>query len=90
MTMGLPTGNLVRRSILIPMLLLRDFKRVIPPRTGLLRLAHSSPFSRFLVNLSKEGISVKRSIPGHPWRQIRVNNFPRMGWKPDLVQLMHN
>jgi hypothetical protein len=72
------------------MLLLQDFKRVIPPHIGLLRLAHSSPFSRFLVNLSKRGISMKRSIPGHPWRQIRVKNFSRMGWKPDLVQLMHN
>jgi hypothetical protein len=30
------------------MLLLRDFKRVIPPRTGLLRLAHSSPFSQVI------------------------------------------
>ena len=77
-------------SFLIPTLLPRNFKRVIPPRTGLLRLAHSSPFSRFLVNLSKEGISMKRSIPGLPWRQIRVNNFLRTGWKPDLVQLMHN
>jgi hypothetical protein len=77
-------------SLLIPTLLPQNFKRVIPPRTGLLRLAHSSHFSRFLVNLPKEGISVKRSIPGHPWRQIRGNNFPRMGWKSDLVQLKHN
>jgi hypothetical protein len=45
-------------SLLIPTLLLQNFKRVIPPRTGLLRLAHSSPFSRFLVNLSKEGKSL--------------------------------
>jgi hypothetical protein len=49
----------------IPTLLPRNLKRVIPPRTGLMRLARSSPFSGFLVNLSKEGISVKRSIPGH-------------------------
>jgi hypothetical protein len=72
------------------MLLLQDVNRVIPPHTGLLILAQPSPFSRFLVTLSKEGISVKRSIPGHPWRQIRINNFLRTGWKPDLVQLMHN
>jgi hypothetical protein len=45
-------------SLLIPMLLLRNLKRVIPPRTGLLRLARSSPFSGFLVNLSKEGKSL--------------------------------
>jgi hypothetical protein len=77
-------------SLLILTLLLRNLKRVIPPRTGLLRLAPSSPFSRFLVNLSKEGISVKRSIPGHSRRQIRVNNFPRTGWKPNLVQPRHN
>jgi hypothetical protein len=52
----------------IPTLLPRNLKRVIPPRTGLIRLVHSSPFSGFLVNLSKEEISVKRSIPGHFWR----------------------
>jgi hypothetical protein len=77
-------------SLLIPMLLPQNFKRIIPPRTRLLRLAHSSPFSKFLVNLPKEGISVKRSIPGHPWRQIRGKNFPRTGWKSDLVQLKNN
>jgi hypothetical protein len=49
----------------IPTLLPRNLKRVIPPRTGLIRLVRSSPFSGFLVNLSKEEISVKRSIPGH-------------------------
>jgi hypothetical protein len=77
-------------SLLIPTLLLCNFKRVIPPRTGLLRLAHSSPFSRFFVDLPKEGIFVKRSIPGHPWRWIRGNNFSRKGWKSDLVHLMRN
>jgi hypothetical protein len=30
---------------------------------------------------------VKRSIPGHSWRQIRGNKFPRTDWKSDLVQL---
>jgi hypothetical protein len=49
----------------IPTLLPQNLKRVIPPRTGLIRLVRSSPFSGFLVNLSKEEISVKRSIPGH-------------------------
>jgi hypothetical protein len=42
-------------------MLLRDFKRVIPPHTGLLRLAHSSPFSRFLVNLSN-GVNLCEEI----------------------------
>jgi hypothetical protein len=60
--------------LLNPTLLPWNFKRVIPPHTGLLRLSHSSPFSRFLVNLSKEGISMKRSIPGHPERQTRGTN----------------
>jgi hypothetical protein len=55
-------------SLLIPTLLLQNFRRVVPPRTGLLRLAYSSPFSRFLVNLSKVEISVKRSIPRLSWR----------------------
>jgi hypothetical protein len=74
----------------IPTLLPRNLKRVIHPRTGLIRLVRSSPFSGFLVNLSKEGIYVKRSIPGHFRRQIRVNSFPRTGWKPKLVQIMPN
>jgi hypothetical protein len=52
--------------LLIPTLLPRNLKRVIPPRTGLLRLAHSSPFSRFLVNLSKEGISARDLFRGFP------------------------
>jgi hypothetical protein len=52
-------------SLHIPTLLPQNLKRVIPPRTGLIRLVRSSPFSGFLVNLSKEEISVKRSIPGH-------------------------
>jgi hypothetical protein len=75
-------------SLLIPTLLCWDFQRVIPPRTRLLRLVQ--PSYRFLVNLSREGISVKRSTPGHSKRQIRGNNFPRTGWKSDLVQLKHN
>jgi hypothetical protein len=49
----------------IPTLLPRNLKRVIPPHTRLIRLVRSSPFSGFLVNLSKEEISMKRSIPGH-------------------------
>jgi hypothetical protein len=52
----------------------RIFKRVIPLHAGLSRPTHSSPFSRLLVNLSKEGIFVKRSIPGHSWIQIRETN----------------
>jgi hypothetical protein len=42
------------------------FKRVVPLYTGLLRLVRSSPFFGFFVNLSKEEISVKRSVPGIP------------------------
>jgi hypothetical protein len=68
----------------------RIFKRVIPLHTRLLRLTHSSPFSRFLVRFSKMGISVKRSNPGHSWKQTKGNKLPRMDWKSDLVQLMHN
>jgi hypothetical protein len=76
--------------LLIPTLLSQNLKRVIPSRTGLLRLAHSSPFSRFLENLSKKGISVKSPIPGLSWKQTKVNSFPRTGWKPNLVQPRHN
>jgi hypothetical protein len=42
------------------------FKRVVPLYTGLLRLVRSSPFSGSFVNLSREEISVKRSVPGIP------------------------
>jgi hypothetical protein len=34
--------------LFIPTLLSQNFKRVIPPRTGLLRLSHSSPFFQVL------------------------------------------
>ena len=44
--------------LLIPTLLPRNLKRVIPLHTGLLRLVRSGMFSRFLVNLSKEGKSL--------------------------------
>jgi hypothetical protein len=46
----------------IPTLLPWNSKRVIPPRTGLIRLVRSSPFSGFLVNLSKEGRSLRRDL----------------------------
>jgi hypothetical protein len=76
--------------LLIPTLLSQNLKRVIPPRTRLLRLAHSSPFSRFLENLSKKEISGKSPILGPSWKQTKVNSFPRTGWKPNLVQPRHN
>jgi hypothetical protein len=70
--------------LLIPTLLPRNLKRVIPPRTGLLRLAHSSPFSGFFVNISKEGKSQRRDlfwgIPGN--RQRETNS---RGWVGDLT-----
>ena len=46
----------------VPTLLPWNSKRVIPPRTGLIRLVRSSPFSGFLVNLSKEGRSLRRVL----------------------------
>jgi hypothetical protein len=61
----------------ITTLLPRNFKRVVPPRTGLIRPARSSSFFGFLVNLSKEEIFVKRPIPGHFRKKIRVKSFPR-------------
>ena len=53
-------------SLLIT-LLSWNLKRIVPPRAGLIRPVHSSPCSGFLVNLSEEGISLKRSLPGHFW-----------------------
>jgi hypothetical protein len=55
-----------------------NLNRIVPPRTGLIRPVHSSPCSGFLVNLSKEKISVKRSLPGHSLKQIKGDSFPRM------------
>ena len=51
--------------------------RIVPPCTGLIGLVHSSPCPGFLVNLSKEEISMKRSIPGHSRKQIKEDSFPR-------------
>jgi hypothetical protein len=55
-----------------------NLNRVVPPHTGLIRPMHSSPCPGFLVNLSKDEISVKRSIPGHSRKQIKEDSFPRM------------
>jgi hypothetical protein len=63
-------------SLLIT-LLSWNLNRIVPPRAGLLRPVHSSPYSGFLVNLSEEGISMKRSLPGHFRKQIKGDNFPR-------------
>ena len=52
---GLPNEISFIGLLHIPTLLPWNLKRVIPPRTGLIRLTRSSPFSGFLVNLSKEG-----------------------------------
>jgi hypothetical protein len=54
-----------------------NLNRIVPPRTGLIRSVRSSPYSGFLVNLSEEGISVKRSLPGHSQEQIKGDSFPR-------------
>jgi hypothetical protein len=54
-----------------------NLNRIVSPRTGLIRPVRSSPYSGFLVNLSKEGISVKRSLPGHFRKRIKEDNFPR-------------
>ena len=67
-----------------------NLKRVIPPHTGLLGITHLIPFSRFLENLSKKGISVTSPISGPSWKRTKGNKLPRMDWKSDLVQLVHN
>jgi hypothetical protein len=88
---GIFRQDLVRRLMLIPMLLLRNFKRVIPPCTRLLRLACSSPFFWVLGEpFQKEKVFLKRSIPRHSGRQKRGSKFLRTDWKSDLVQLMRN
>jgi hypothetical protein len=55
-----------------------NLNRIVPPRTGLIRPVRSGPCSGFLVNLSKEGTSEKRFLPGHSRKQIKGDSFPRM------------
>jgi hypothetical protein len=54
-----------------------NLNKIVPPRAGLIRPVRSNPCSGFLVNLSKEGISEKRFLPGHSRKQIKEDNFPR-------------
>jgi hypothetical protein len=51
---------------------------IVLPRAGLIRPIRSNPCSGFLVNLSKEEISVKRFLPGHSREQIKEDSFPRV------------
>jgi hypothetical protein len=62
---------------LLTTLLPWNLNGIVPPRTGLRRPIHSSPRSGFVVNLSKEEISVKRSLPGHSRKQIKGDSLPR-------------
>jgi hypothetical protein len=57
-----------------------NLNRIVSPRTGLIRPVRSSPYSGFLVNLSKEGISVKRSLPGHSREADKGRQLPESGW----------
>jgi hypothetical protein len=54
-----------------------NLNKIVPPPAGLIRPVHSGPCSGFLVNLSKEGTSEKRFLPGHSRKQIKEDNFPR-------------
>jgi hypothetical protein len=62
---------------LLTTLLSWNINRIVLPRTGLIRPVRSNPYSGFWVNLSEEGISVKRPLPGHSREQIKEDNFPR-------------
>jgi hypothetical protein len=63
---------------LLTTLLSWNLKRIVPPRAGLIRPVRSSSCPGFLVNLSKEEVSVRRSLPGYSREQIKEDNFPRM------------
>jgi hypothetical protein len=54
-----------------------NLNRIVSPRTELIRPVRSSPYSGFLVNLSKGEISVKRFLPGHFRKQVKEDSFPR-------------
>jgi hypothetical protein len=62
---------------LLTTLLSWNLKRIVPPRAGLIRPVRSSSCSGFLVNLSKEEVSVRRSLSGCSRKQIKEDNFPR-------------
>ena len=62
---------------LLTTLLPWNLNGIVPPRAGLIRPVRSSPYSGFLVNLSKEEIFVKRSLPGHLRKRIKEDHFPR-------------
>ena len=62
---------------LLTTLLPWNLNGIVPPRTGLMRPIHSSPRSGFVVNLTKEEISVERSLLGHSREQIKEDNFQR-------------
>jgi hypothetical protein len=54
-----------------------NLNRIVPHHTGLIRPVRSSPCSGFLVNLSKEGTSEKRFLPGHFRKQLKGDSFSR-------------
>jgi hypothetical protein len=62
---------------LLTTLLPWNLNRIVPPRAGLIRPVHSNPCSGFSVDLSKEEISMTRSLPGHSRKQVKEDNFPR-------------
>jgi hypothetical protein len=49
---------------LLTTLLSGNVNRIVPPRAGFIKPMHLSSCSGFLVNLSKEEVSVGRSLPG--------------------------
>jgi hypothetical protein len=49
---------------LLTTLLSWNVNRIVPPRAGFIKPMRSSSCSGFLVNLSKEEVSVGRSLPG--------------------------
>ena len=63
---------------LLTTLLSWNLKRIVPPHAGLIRPVRSSSCSGFLVNLSKEEISVKKFLSGHSRKQIKGDSFPRI------------
>ena len=74
--------------MVIPSLLFWDFKRIILPRTRLLRLAPSNPFSRFLVSFLR-----RVSLWGDLYRVLPETDkgidFVRIGLKSELIQYAH-
>ena len=75
-------------NTVIPLLLFQDFKRIILPRTGLLRLTPSNTFSKFLVRFSRR-VSLWGDLSRVLPEMVKGVDFPRTDLKSKLIQYVY-